>query len=58
MTVMVIGGAGFIGRRLVPRLVERGEQVVCMDINPGQAAFASLGDRVTMVRGDVTSSMM
>ena len=54
MTVMVIGGAGFIGRRLVPLLVERGEQVVCMDINPGQASFEAFGDRVSVVRGDVT----
>lgn len=54
MTVMVVGGAGFIGRRLVPLLCERGEQVVCMDINPGQASFDCFGDRVTLVRGDVT----
>ena len=39
MTSVVIGGAGFIGRRLIPRLVERGEDVVCMDINPDAAAF-------------------
>lgn len=51
MTIVVIGGAGFIGRRLIPLLVKRGEQVVCMDINPGAASF---GDAVKMVRGDVT----
>ncbi len=54
MTTFVVGGAGFIGRRLVPKLVERGERVVCMDINPGQAAFEALGDQIQMVRGDVT----
>lgn len=54
MTVLVVGGAGFIGRRLVPLLVERGERVVCMDIAPSQASFEALGDRVTVVRGDVT----
>ena len=55
MTVVVIGGAGFIGRRTIPLIVARGENVVCMDINPAaQASFASLGDKVKVVRGDVT----
>lgn len=51
MTIVVIGGTGFIGRRLIPLLVERGEQVVCMDINPAAASF---GEAVKVVRGDVT----
>ncbi|MFT5393138.1 MAG: nucleoside-diphosphate-sugar epimerase [Gammaproteobacteria bacterium] len=54
MTTFVIGGAGFIGRRVIPLLAERGEDVVCMDINPGQASFDALGDKVSVVRGDVT----
>ena len=54
MTVFVIGGAGFIGRRLVALLVKRGEKVVCMDINPGQASFEKFGEQVQVVRGDVT----
>ena len=54
MTSVVIGGTGFIGRRLIPRLVERGEDVVCMDINPDASAFEAEGGRVEVVRGDVT----
>jgi nucleoside-diphosphate-sugar epimerase len=54
VTVVVIGGAGFIGRRLIPLLVARGEHVTCMDINPGAAAFEPLGEAVRVVRGDVT----
>ena len=50
MSVFVIGGAGFIGIRVIPLLVARGETVVCMDINTS----APLGDAVKMVRGDVT----
>src|ERR1700744_4599986 len=34
MSIFVIGGAGFIGIRLIPLLVSRGAQVTCMDINP------------------------
>jgi nucleoside-diphosphate-sugar epimerase len=55
MTILVVGGAGFIGRRTIPRLVQRGESVVCMDIDPAaRAAFADFGDKVKVVRGDVT----
>jgi nucleoside-diphosphate-sugar epimerase len=54
MPILVIGGTGFIGPRLIRRLVARGETVVCMDVNPGTASFAELGDRVTVTRGDVT----
>jgi nucleoside-diphosphate-sugar epimerase len=54
MSVFVIGGTGFIGHRLVRLLAQRGQRVTCMDINPGAHSFADLGDKVTIVRGDVT----
>jgi nucleoside-diphosphate-sugar epimerase len=54
MSVFVIGGTGFIGHRLVRLLAARGQRVACMDINPGAHSFADLGDKVTIVRGDVT----
>jgi nucleoside-diphosphate-sugar epimerase len=54
MATVVIGGAGFLGRRLVPLLVERGETVVYMDLAPTEA-FDGLGDGVRFVRGDVRS---
>ncbi|HEY8289532.1 MAG TPA: NAD(P)-dependent oxidoreductase [Acetobacteraceae bacterium] len=54
MSIFVIGGAGFIGIRVIPLLVARGESVVCMDINANAAPFAPLGDKVSVVRGDVT----
>jgi nucleoside-diphosphate-sugar epimerase len=34
MTTFIAGGTGFIGRRLVPLLAQRDEEIVCMDINP------------------------
>ena len=46
MAILVLGGTGFIGPRAIRRLVARGEHVVCMDINPGAASFADLGDQV------------
>ena len=35
-------------------LAARGEEVVCMDINPGAASFEDLGKQVRVIRGDVT----
>lgn len=54
MPTLVIGGTGFIGPRLIRRLVARGETVVCMDLNPGAVTFMDLADRVRVIRGDVT----
>ena len=54
MAILVVGGTGFIGPRVIRRLVERGEEVVCMDINPGAASFAGMEDLVRVIQGDVT----
>lgn len=48
MKVLVIGGAGFIGRRLIPLLLARGDEVACMDIAP-----AAVPAGVATRRGDV-----
>ena len=34
MSVMVTGGTGFIGNRIIRKLLERGEEVVCFDLAP------------------------
>jgi nucleoside-diphosphate-sugar epimerase len=56
MSILVIGGAGFIGRRMIPILAAGGHEVTCMDIDVAgaTAAFSPLGDKVKIVRGDVT----
>ena len=54
MAIFVIGGTGFIGIRVIPLLIARGETVVCMDINPNAPALSGLGDKVSVIRGDVT----
>ena len=38
MNIVVTGGTGFIGRRLIARLIARGDRVVCFSRKPGQAA--------------------
>jgi nucleoside-diphosphate-sugar epimerase len=54
MSVLVIGATGFIGPRLIRRLVARGETVVGMDLNPGAAPFGGTPVGAPVVRGDVT----
>jgi len=54
MSILVIGATGFIGPRLIKRLVARGETVVGMDVNPGAAAFGNVPIGAPVMRGDVT----
>jgi nucleoside-diphosphate-sugar epimerase len=54
MSVLVIGATGFIGPRLIRRLLARGESVVGFDLNPGAPAFGDVPIGAPVLRGDVT----
>ncbi len=54
MRVLVLGGAGFIGPRVMRGLVERGHEVACMDMNLQSSLLTPLKDNVQLLRGDVT----
>jgi nucleoside-diphosphate-sugar epimerase len=54
MSILVIGATGFIGPRLIRKLVARGQTVVGMDLNPGAAAFGDVPVGAPVVRGDIT----
>jgi nucleoside-diphosphate-sugar epimerase len=54
MSILVIGATGFIGPRLIRRLVARGESVVGMDLNPTATPFGNVPIGAPVVRGDVT----
>lgn len=54
MKILVLGGAGFIGPRVMRRFLERGHEVACMDINPNSQTIADIRDRLQLFRGDIT----
>lgn len=54
MSILVTGGKGFIGARLVRELVRRGEEVVCLDLRATPGRLADLADRVKFVDGDIS----
>ena len=53
MRVVVTGGTGFLGAHLARALVERGDEVTCLDVTRSSPLLA--GAPVTVVRADVGS---
>ena len=54
MTVMVTGGTGFIGKRIIRKLLDLGEEVVCFDLTPLNPNMVTGSDNLNNYRGDVT----
>src|SRR5499426_2334473 len=54
MSILVIGATGFIGPRLIRKLVARGESVVGVALNPGAATFGGVPIGAPVLRGDIT----
>jgi nucleoside-diphosphate-sugar epimerase len=54
MSVLVIGATGFIGPRLIRRLLARGEPVIGLDLNPAAVGFGDVPIGAPVLRGDVT----
>ena len=54
MTIMVTGGTGFIGARIIRKLLERGQEVVSFDLAPPRPTLDSRMNAVPFYRGDVT----
>jgi uncharacterized protein YbjT (DUF2867 family) len=50
---LVTGATGYIGGRLVPRLLEQGHRIRCMTRDPGRLSLDPWRDQVEVVRGDV-----
>lgn len=54
MSILIVGGTGFIGARIAKKLVDRGEEVVCFDLYPNYSRVEGLSDKAKVVVGDVT----
>ncbi len=53
--ILVTGATGYIASRLIPRLLEQGYRVRAMARRPEQIAARSYGNRIELVRGDITN---
>ena len=53
MSVLIIGGTGFLGAACVRKLIEMGKKVVCFDLYPDERKVDSLTNAI-VVKGDVT----
>ena len=53
--ILVTGASGYIASRLIPRLLEQGYRVRAMARQPEQIAARSWGNRIELVRGDITT---
>src|SRR5215471_10121306 len=54
MKILVLGGAGFIGPRVIRSLLARGHEVMCVDVNPDNPSIADIKGQAEVRRGDVT----
>ncbi|MDH3472040.1 MAG: NAD(P)H-binding protein, partial [Acidimicrobiia bacterium] len=52
MKVLVTGATGYIGGRLVPRLIDQGHQVRCMTRDPAQLTLDAWRAKVEVVAAD------
>jgi len=54
--ILVTGATGYVGGRLVPRLLDRGYSVRCLVRDPSRLQGRTWEDRVEVVRGDLLAT--
>ena len=54
MKVLIYGGAGFIGPRVMKLMLNLGHEIFCVDIDANSPAIAEIKNKIHFIRGDVT----
>lgn len=54
MTVLILGGTGTLGSAIARCYIRDGQKPICFDNNPNSERFKDFGDKVTILRGDIT----
>jgi len=54
MSILVTGGKGLIGSRIIKKLVGRGEEVVCLELKTTPGRLGEIANQVKMIAGDIT----
>jgi len=55
MAILVIGGMGFIGSRIVKSLVELGEDIVVVGRHPTLHRLGEMAEKIRVIQGDKTN---
>ena len=54
MPVLITGGKGFIGSRIIRKLLAHHEKVVCLEPKTTPGRLGGLASQITMIKGDIT----
>ncbi len=57
LRVLVTGGSGYVGGRLVPALLERGHRVRCVVRNPRKLDPATWSEQIEVVQADIADDL-
>jgi UDP-glucose 4-epimerase len=53
MRTLVIGGTGFLGVKVIKRLIKQGEDIVCFDLFKSSPRLSDVASEVRFIQGDV-----
>ncbi len=54
MRILVIGGAGFLGTKVISRIIGQGDDVICFDRSGSSERLSGVASKVKVIQGDVT----